>query len=66
MKSSQNGGNQWPSYINFPVAFTTVYICLGCSGYGAASGPGNLSNTGCYFSAGGNTVTYIAIGYYNG
>ncbi len=63
MKSSQNGGNQWPSYIIFPIAFTTVYICLGCSGYGAASGPGSLSNTGCNFSAGGNTVTYIAIGY---
>jgi hypothetical protein len=61
-KQSQNSGQQWPSYIIFPVAFTVVFICVGCSGYGAASGPGNLTTTGCQFSAGGNTVTYLAIG----
>jgi hypothetical protein len=61
-KQSQNPGAQADSYIIFPVAFTAVYICVGCSAYGAASGPGNLTTTGCRFAAGGNNVTYLAIG----
>lgn len=63
-KSSQWPQQQWPSYIIFPITFpTAALICLGCSSYGSASGPGNLRQEGCQFSAGGNNATYIAIGY---